>query len=202
MKKVTSVDTGIGFTPLLLTGLQAAMALCLLRRMKSHIKIAFGAVQTDGKRQLYLDSCLTRPLGFTMTLPLLTSLNATGALLCASQDTALDFRNMGGSQRPCAQDRPDLLRYHGSKARAKELKSTEECSKYTHISILTQLSQTMPISEAQAHPSHPISGTVPLAEQAAMTRMVWLGDSATKRTASLSPHVTAQGSPQAAPKLS
>lgn len=50
----------------------------------------------------------------------------------------------------------------------------------------------MPASEALGHLSHPISGTVPLAEQAAMTHTGWLGDSDTKRTASLSPHVTAE----------
>lgn len=50
----------------------------------------------------------------------------------------------------------------------------------------------MPASVAVGHPSHRGSGTVPLAEQAAVTRLGWLGDSATKRTAALSPCVTAE----------
>lgn len=50
----------------------------------------------------------------------------------------------------------------------------------------------MPTLEVLGHPSHPTAGTVPLAEQAAMTHTRWLGDSATKRTANLSPCVTAE----------
>ena len=135
------MDTGIGFTRLLLAGLQAAMGLGLPKRMKSHIKIAFGVVQAEGKRQLYLDSCRTRLLDFNMTLYLLTYLNAADALWCARQNVSLDMENVGTyclsqmSQQPCARDRPYLLRYHDSKARARELKNMEEYRKYTHIPI-------------------------------------------------------------------
>lgn len=135
------MDTGIGFIPLLLAGLQAAMGLSLPTRMKSHIKIAFGVVQTEGKRQLYPDSCRTRLLDFNMALSLLTYLNATDALLCARQNTGLDMGNGGAyclsqtSRRLCIRDRPYLLRYQDSKARAKESKSMEEYRKYMHISI-------------------------------------------------------------------
>jgi len=123
---VTSVGTGIGFTPLLLAALQTAVGLWLPDRTKSHVKTAFGAVRAAGKRRLYPDSCHTRLLDFHMTLSLLPYLNATGAVLCARESASLRMGNVGvcrlswTARSLRARDRPCLLRYRGGKARAME----------------------------------------------------------------------------------
>lgn len=112
-------------------------------RIKSHIRIAFGVVQLEGKRQLYPDIADLENFGFYMTLFLLTYLNATDVLLlCARQNTSLDLGPAGAYRlswawcsRPGARDRPNPWRYDDHKARAVALKSMEEFRKYTQICV-------------------------------------------------------------------